>query len=367
ASVGMLAAGVAHEINNPLMAVLGNLQLGLDACAAGVPIDPQPDLLDSLRDAFDAGQRIETIVRDLRLFSSADEERSTLVDVRSVLDSTVRMARNEIRHRAEIVKDYRPVPLVRANESRLGQVLLNLLINAVQSIPEGHSDSNEIRVATSLDLSGRVCLEVSDTGCGISEEVARRLFTPFATTKPVGVGTGLGLAICQRIVMGMGGTITYETRRGENHGTTFRVLLTAEAPVHATERSLLPLRAALRRGRVMVIDDEASLGMLVCRALSRDHDVSCYLDARNALTQLDADPGVDVILCDLMMPLMTGVEFYEQLNQRRPEHVPRVVFMTGGAFTPGTRAFLESIPNQYVAKPLDITLLRAIVNERIVT
>ena len=365
ASVGMLAAGVAHEINNPLMAMLGNVQLALAAChedrKRGQP--PADDSVESLQDALEASRRVESIVRDLRLFSRADGEVATSVDVHDVLESTLRMARNEIRHRAQLIKNYGPVPPVRASDSRLGQVFLNLLINAAQAIPEGHADRNEIRVRTSLDPAGQVLVEISDTGCGIPEELGRRLFAPFVTTKPVGVGTGLGLAICQRIVASLGGNIAFESEPG--HGTTFRVSLPPDTQPALARRAEPITGPAARRGRVLMIDDEAMLGSLVGKALKREHDVVYFADAREALTYLRREAPADVILCDLMMPVMSGVEFYEELARSKPELARRVVFLTGGAFTPGARAFLERVKNARLEKPLELAGLRKLVNELI--
>ena len=363
ASVGMLAAGVAHEINNPLMAMLGNVQLALDTfrehAKHGAPHALETG--EALQDALDACRRVESIVRDLRLFSRPDGEEDTSVDVHDVLESTLRMARNEIRHRAQLVKEYGVLPHVRASESRLGQVFLNLLINAAHAIPEGKADSHEIRVRTALDAQGRVLVEVSDTGCGIPEELASRLFVPFVSTKPVGVGTGLGLAICQRIVASMNGEISFES--SPQRGSTFRVALPAESQPTAAARPIFVTRPPVRRGRVLMIDDEAVLGTLVGKALKSDHEVSCFTDARNALAHLQREPAVDVILCDLMMPVMTGVEFYEELLRVQPALASRVIFLTGGAFTSGTRAFLERVKNPQLSKPLDIAALRKLVNE----
>jgi two-component system cell cycle sensor histidine kinase/response regulator CckA len=295
------------------------------------------------------------------LFSRADAETANSIDVRDVLESTLRMARNEIRHRAVLVKQYDEVPHVRASDSRLGQVFLNLLINAAQAIPEGHADRNEIRVHCGVMADGQVLVEIADTGCGIPEELGRQLFAPFVTTKPVGVGTGLGLAICQRIVAGLGGTISFDSEL--QRGTVFRVVLPAESELPVPVRTPSVARPPTRRGRILLIDDETSLGTLLVRALKPAHDVTYFADARKALDHLRREPEVDVILCDLMMPVMTGVEFYQELSRALPEQATRVVFLTGGAFTPGARGFLESVGNVCLEKPLDLARVRKLINE----
>jgi signal transduction histidine kinase len=217
ASVGTLAAGVAHEINNPLAAVVANLELALRTVERLPPELPDlAELRAELRDAHEAAHLVRQIVRDVKVFSRSVDERAGPVDVRQVLDSTVRMAWNEIRHRARLLKQYDAVPPVWTTDARLGQVFLNLLINAAQAIEIGHVDSNQIRLATRTDDRGRAVVEISDTGVGISAENLGRIFAPFFTTKPPGSGTGLGLSISHRIVQELGGELrlTSETGRG---------------------------------------------------------------------------------------------------------------------------------------------------------
>jgi signal transduction histidine kinase len=370
ASVGVLAAGVAHEINNPLGAVLGNLVLALRALGH-IDLDQDGagglrEVVDELRDAHEAAQRIRDVALDLRLFARSDTEARRAVDVQKVLESSIRMARNEIRHRAVLRTAFSPVPRVDANESRLGQVFLNLIMNAVQAIPEGRAEKNEISITTTLAPDGRVAVEVGDTGSGMSTEVKNDLFTPFFTTKPVGVGTGLGLSICHRIVTSFGGTITAESKVGE--GSVFRVSLVAvanEEATTATPPTEIATRSPVRRGAVLAIDDEPAIGLLVSRALSKDHDVTSTTSAGEALSRIVGGDRYDVIFCDLMMPQVTGMEFYEELAMRVPEQAKRVIFLTGGAFTPAARTFLESIENLRIEKPFDVEALSAVVNDRL--
>jgi PAS domain S-box-containing protein len=367
ASVGTLAAGVAHEINNPLSAVLGNLELALgETKVLGQRIGTNEigDLQDELQDARDAAERVRQIVRDLRIFSRTEADKREPVDVQRVLESSLRMAWNEIRHRARLATEYNNTPAVEANESRLGQVFLNLIVNAAQAIPEGNAETNRIRVVTGLDSAGRVQVDIHDTGPGIPPEVLRRLFTPFFTTKPAGVGTGLGLSICQRIVTGLGGEIRVQSRVG--HGTTFSVLLPASRLDPVVTPLVAPVRrTAIRRGRILVVDDEAMVGATIRRALAAEHDVTTTDNAADALALLDAGQRFDLIFSDLMMPQMTGMDFYERLQINAAEQGSRVIFLTGGAFTQQAQDFLDRVPNQRVEKPFDVAQLRSIVNERI--
>jgi PAS domain S-box-containing protein len=362
ASVGTLAAGVAHEINNPLAAVVTNIELAEEETDRVVrSMADGRELALLLADARVAADRVRNIVKDLKLFSRADDDRRELVDVERVLESSLRIASNEIRHRARLVRDYQPVPAVVANESRLSQVFLNLIVNAAQAIAEGHADKNEIRVATRLESRGRVVVDIGDTGAGMAPEVVKRLFTPFFTTKPIGVGTGLGLSICQRIVSALDGEITVESTPGR--GSTFHVFLPAASRHGLATITRAPIAEPLdRSGRVLVIDDESMIASVIERVLRPQHEVHVAKDAAGALALLTRGERFDVILCDMMMPAMSGVDFFHEVQRMDPEIAGSIVFVTGGAFTAAARAFLESIPNARVEKPFDALELRSIVS-----
>jgi len=365
ASVGTLAAGVAHEINNPLASVIANLDMALqDVMSMAGHATLPPDLSDELQDARVAADRVREIVRDLKIFSRAEEEKHGPVDLHGVLDSTIRMAWNELRHRAKLVRKFGTVPLVEANESRLGQVFLNLIINAVHALPSGNYEANRITITTSLDGQGRVVVGIADTGSGIPVEVRPRLFTPFFTTKPVGVGTGLGLAISHKIITQLGGTITFETEIGK--GTEFKVTLPVAAnqsPERGSPRSTSA--PAYRRGTILVVDDEEPLAQAMKKYLSIDHDVTAVFSAQAALDLVQAGRRYDVVLCDLMMPQITGMQLYADVVTLDPEQAERMVFLTGGAFTASAREFLDSTQNRRLEKPFDLKELRKLVNDLI--
>ena len=367
ASMGTLAAGVAHEINNPLACVMANLDLATRALGRNGNEPATGDLAEireELRDAREAVERIRNIVRDLKVFSRSPDDQTGPVELQRVMESTLRMAWNEIRYRARLVKHYGETPPVEANEARLGQVFLNLIVNAAQAIPEGHVEDHEIHVTTGVEPGGGVVVEIADTGVGMAPEVMARLFTPFFTTKPVGVGTGLGLSICHRIVTGLGGTIDVRSEVGE--GTTFRVVLpAAQHDVPAQAASLPAAQPSGRRGRVLVVDDEPMITRAVQRILGGEHDVVAMDDPAAALQRVIAGERFDVILCDLMMPQMTGMDLHAELSMRARDQAARMVFITGGAFTPEARSFLDHTPNQRVEKPFDPMQLRALINDRI--
>lgn len=373
ASMGTLAAGVAHEINNPLTAVVGHLDL-LDAElgengengdtgaeSGGGAGRVREALREALPDMREAVTRVRDIVRDLNLFSRARQGPPGAVDVRKVVDSSLRMAANEIRHRARLERDFHDVPLVAGSEARLGQVFLNLAVNAAQAIPEGDAAHNTIRVKIHPGADATVVVEVSDTGAGMSPDLQRRIFDPFFTTKPAGLGTGLGLAICHRIISEIGGQINVESETGR--GTTFRVILPAAAnpaPDVGTPRAATA--ATERRCRILVVDDEALVVNTICRVLGGVHDVTGTTDAADALRRLLAGERFDVILCDLMMPRVTGMDLYSEVRLASPEQASRIIFLTGGAFTERAQKFLLDVPNLRVDKPFDAAALRALVS-----
>jgi signal transduction histidine kinase len=366
-TVGTLAAGVAHELNNPLAALIANLDaLARDLARAssnGGLAGATDDLFAELRDARESASRMRHIVGDLKSFSRGSEDVAVPVDVHRVLDSSLRMAHNEIRHRARVVKDYGRVSPVQANEARLGQVFLNLVINAAQSIVEGHPSENQIRVSTCQPSPGRVVIEIGDTGAGIAPEHLPRIFDAFFTTKPSHVGTGLGLSICHRIVSALGGELAVESELGK--GSTFRVVLPRAATDAASPAEDAPSSvAASRRGRVLVIDDEPLIATAIRRTLWLEHDVIIAPAAKGALERILRGEQFDVILCDLMMPQMTGMDLYDQLVRTAPNQAERMVFLSGGTATAAVREFLDDVPNQRLEKPFDTRQLVALVNDR---
>jgi PAS domain S-box-containing protein len=362
ASVGTLAAGMAHEINNPLAFVTANLDLVIEEVrvfAGGSPSGRLKELEGMAVDARQGAERIRKIVRGLMTFSRADEERRTVIDVKRVLELAVNMAFNEIRHRARLVKEYGAIPLVVADDARLGQVFINLLVNAAQAIGDGDVEANEIRIVTST-VGERAVIEIRDTGPGMSATVLGRIFDPFFTTKPVGVGTGLGLSICRNIVTRMDGEIT--ATNNDDRGTTFRVVLPAAAASRSESRLAPRVEAGTsrRRGAVLVVDDEPMVGSSLTRVL-REHDVTVVTNARQALALLGSGEQFDVIISDIMMPEMSGMEFYEELVRQNSSAAERVVFITGGVFTAGAREFLERVPNERMDKPFETKLVRELV------
>jgi len=369
ASVGTLAAGVAHEINNPLTYVLANLDYireQLEVHRSKLPPAAFTELDDLAAEAKVGAERVARTVRCLRVFSRVDEGRRSPLDVSQVVEAALALASNEIRHRARVLKVYRPVPLVLADEARLTQVFFSLLINAAQAIPDGHAEENSIDVKTWTD-DGRAIVEIRDSGGGIRPEYISRIFDPFFTTKPQGLGSGLGLAISHGTVESLGGDIVVESTVGL--GATFRVILPGAANVAVDARATPRVSTGRgRSGKVMVIDDDAAVGAAIRRALGRRHDVITTTSAQEALDRIRGGELFDMILCDLMMPQLSGMDLHAELLGTAPDQAERMVFITGGAFTITAREFLDRVTNERFDKPFDASHLRMLaktmVNER---
>jgi signal transduction histidine kinase len=366
-SLGRLAAGIAHEINNPLAYLLASVEFaeGSFSKAKEAGGDPLRDrsIVEALANAREGAERVRLIVRDLMAFARPVTESKQLVNLEAVLDSMVSLAWNEIRHRARLVKRYSRVPAVVGDESRLGQVFLNLIVNAAQSIDAGGAQEGAITLSTALD-GDRVVVEVADTGAGIGEQNLTHVFEPFFSTKPAGKGTGLGLAICQTIVASHGGEIDVKSDQGQ--GATFRVSLpVAERPSderQAASASRAP-EVVADRARILIIDDEPLLGQTLTFAFSGRHDIVLATSGREAIRRLAQDSRYDLVLCDLMMPDVSGSKVFEVVERDHPELVPRFAFMSGGAFTERAQEFLEHYSGRRIDKPFTIADVERLLAE----
>ncbi|HVZ36386.1 MAG TPA: ATP-binding protein, partial [Polyangiaceae bacterium] len=347
ASVGLLAASITHEINNPLTYVLGSLEVLEQSLAAASQSEPSRAAAQQhLLAAKEGATRIRDIVRGLKSFSRPTLEQAGPVDVNAVLDAMVRLASNVLTQRARIVKQYDSVPPVQAVEGRLGQVFVNLLVNAAQALPERVGTLGEIRIRTFCAPESKVAIEIQDDGLGIAPDQLPHIFEPFFTTKAA--GTGLGLFIAQRIVLDLNGRLDVESTSGE--GTTVRVTLpiaeqTGQAPVVTVA---LADHGSHRRN-VLVIDDQEAIALAIKLLLS-EHDVTLSTRGEEALGLL-IEREFDVVLCDVMMPEMSGAELYRQVAAARPGYERRFVFMTGGAFTESMQTFLAATAQPCLEKP----------------
>jgi C4-dicarboxylate-specific signal transduction histidine kinase len=358
ASIGLLTAGIAHEINNPLAFLLPNFEL-IEAWLAsaqkqppserGSTLDELAKLVSECRTGLD---RIARLVRQLRVFSHPGRQNLEPVDVDAVVRSVVGFVEREARGRAEVRIYSAGQCMVRSNEDHLRQVLLNLVLNSVQSL-------DPARGAGCIDVvvepkDGEVIVRVIDNGCGIAPENLRRVFDPFFTTKAVGFGTGLGLSISRDLVKKMDGNITLESQLDQ--GTVVTVTLQRwreRIPTHEVLEALrtptpelLPSKVG-RRLSIIVIEDETALLAPLRRMLAAYHDIITFSDPRDGMRCLIEQQPPDVIICDINMPMVDGVELYREVTRVRPFLARRFVFLTGGVseeaatLLPGDSRILE--------------------------
>jgi CheY-like chemotaxis protein len=366
-SLGVLSAGIAHEINNPLSFVSGNLELARQKCEElGRTLSPEAAAslkhVDRLLHHAQRGAgRIAEVVRSVSTFSRPDTGEVASMDVREVLESSVQLVANEIKHRARLERDYEAVPPVVGNPAKLGQALLNLLIQAVHAIDEGASNQHVIRVATERGPAGEAVISISDTGQGTLPRFGGGQHAASANTQT-------GVTISQRIIGEMGGSLRVVS--SPSHGSTFRVTL---PQVQSTPQAVAPLAepseerasAAGRRAKVLVVDDEQLMCDLLSAMLEDEYDVTALSSAREALARLQKGETFDLVLCDLMMPELTGMDLYGELARVRPDQAGRMVFMTGGTFTERAYKFLEEHGRLQLQKPFRHEQLLTLVRTRL--
>jgi PAS domain S-box-containing protein len=352
ASLGTLSAGIAHEINNPLAFILTNAEHVRDS------LQPeQQALIEVMTDVVEGAQRIAEIVRDLKTFSRVEATPHLApVDVAHAIVLALKMTGPVLRSHARVVTELESVGSVAAVEPRLVQVVINLLVNAAEAIP-ADTPGATITIATRR-RDGGVEIEVTDTGIGMTPEVAGRAFEPFFTTKLM-TGTGLGLSICHGLVADMGGRIELASNGPGTRATVW--LRSAEAP--AVEPPPPMPRPESRRLRVLIIDDEPAILRAFSRMLRR-HDITTAAGFEEASRRLlDAREVFDVVLCDLMMPDGSGMELHTRMVNERPDQAAKMIFVTGGAFTEGAEAFLRDTPNPCLLKPVTGEALRHAVEQ----
>ena len=362
ASLGRLAAGVAHEVNNPLTYVLLNVER--IEKELGRPSTPQlvAELRTSAAMARDGAERVRAIVRALGAFGREDDLFVGGVDLHRVVDTALRLSENQARHSGRIVKDYRATRQVRGSELRLTQVFVNLLANAADALRGGDIERNTIEIRT-YDEGDGVVAEVTDNGSGIPPHLLGRIFDPFFTTKPVGEGTGLGLSICHSIVRSFGGSIGVTSKPGE--GSTFRVSLPEDDAAQSEPARRTPAPAATTDGirgvRVLAVDDEPHILEIIASILPECR-ITTAKSGGEALEHCRSS-DYDCIVCDLMMPGLGGVELHDEIDRIGGPLAERMVFITGGAFTDHTRSFVERTRQPVLEKPFTSEQLLAAIRD----
>lgn len=368
-AIGQLVAGVAHELNNPLTSVIGYSQLCLDdQCLSG-------ELTGYLRAVVDEGLRAKRIVQNLLTFSRQQEPEKKRVDLPELLRQTAELRAYQLKlSNIEIGFEFEEdLPPVFCDPHQLQQAFLNIILNAEQAML-AVCDSGRLTIQARRAAGGVVRVRLTDTGPGIPAEALSKIFDPFFTTKEVGEGTGLGLSITYGIVNEHGGRIWAEN--GETGGATFVVELPIAAENEISSQSEPPVVRALSsqpepsvareipsvRMRVLVVDDEPAITTVLTRLLEKaGHFVDCVHNGREALEKI-ASSRYDLILCDIQMPDMNGMELYDSLREMGGTLAQRMVFVTGDAVQRETLEFLERSGSKYLTKPFVLEDVLTVVN-----
>ena len=353
-SIGELAAGVAHEINNPLTSVLGFSELILAR-------NPPQDIRKDLEAVFSEANRAAKIVHNLLSFARKGELSMSYMDLPSVLDRALEIKAYEfLVNNINVVRDYAiELPHTLLDEQQIIQIVLNILTNAEQAI-RGQQATGQVTVRTSV-VDERIRLSISDDGPGIANEDLDKVFDPFFTTKQIGEGTGLGLSMSYGIIHQHGGDIWVESLPGE--GATFHIEIPITGPFAESDSPATEKAIVKAHGSVLVVDDEPRILQLMSRLLTVDGVVVDLAgsgeDAWNMLQLLD----YDCILLDLRMPDMSGMELYRAVKTKDVELARKVIFMTGDTVGAETRDFIASCANRTLDKPVDLQEVRSLVNE----
>jgi signal transduction histidine kinase len=365
AAAGELLGGVAHEVNNPLMAIASHAELRL--ADGNLPAEQRNEMQSILRQA----QRAAKLLRGLLRFVRAGEKRSATVNMNDVVRSAIdlvsyRFTIDEISIGGRLDPE---LPTVVGDANRLEQVIVNLLSNALDAL-RSVKPPRHLNVDSFIDDTGsRVCVTVTDNGPGVAPEIAQRLFRPFASTKGIR-GTGLGLYISRQLVREAEGELDVAKAsepRGAGGGASFLVWLPSArqavptAPVAAPQAAPAPAPAAaksLSGIRVLLVDDEELIRRPMCRFLTkRGAEIVDAGDGEAALARLQEGFDPHVILADLRMPRMDGAELYERLQQERPALAERVIFLSGDITHLASRGLAEVPRDRVLVKPVELAEL----------
>jgi PAS domain S-box-containing protein len=352
ASLGTMAAGVAHEINNPLSFV----GLAADMLAQRARPEDAP-LVAEVRAAID---RIAAIVRDLRFFGRGDDETVGPVDVGAAVAAAERLVAHEFRPRGAIVKELGELPAVQGAQRHLEQVFVNLFLNAAHAMSPERGGRVVVRSRVAPE---HVFVTVTDDGGGIPADIIEEIFKPFFTTRSQGGGTGLGLSVCRDLLRRTGGDLVATSKVGE--GTTMELKLArfAGAGAAPTPPQAAPEAGPSLRPRVLVVDDEPLVARTLGRVLSDHATVVVETVPERALELLLGDTEFDAVVCDVMMPRLTGADIHEHVARERPGRERRFIFVTGGMYTPRDRDYLERLPNARLPKPFAVADVLAAIHK----
>lgn len=360
ASIGRLASGVAHEVNNPAAFILSNQEEAVRILEELAERFSRVDLRQSienckklLADNRVGAERIAAIADQLLAFARVEGQAVEPVMLLDAVDVARKLTLNDTHHRARFVVVNNQEKELVADRGKLIQLFTNLLVNALDAITPGDAEGNEIRVEIEADDLA-VVVRVIDTGVGISGDDLQRVFEPFFTTKPFGQGTGLGLALCAEIIGFHEGTVSCSSQVGE--GTEFVITfpydngLQAEVAAEATVFDTLE-----RKPRLLFIDDDEFVRRALLRELRKRYDVVEAESAEAALDLLEQDQNFDAIICDLMMPNIDGLTMWRRTKEQWSALGDKFLFLTGGGSVEDSDERPEDIPT--LKKPVDWALL----------
>jgi signal transduction histidine kinase/CheY-like chemotaxis protein len=365
AALGQLVSGIAHELNNPLTAIMGYAQLLLGHGLG-------QSQLSEAKKVYQQAERARRIVKNLLYFARENKPERTRVDLNEIVERTVALRSYELKVEnihvdSELDSN---LPHTMADPYQLQQVVLNLLVNAEQALLEERGQGH-VRIRTSHSAHkagshnpGRILLEVSDDGPGIPPVIASRIFEPFFTTKPPGVGTGLGLSIVYGIVQQHGGEVTFENqpRAGVKFLVELPVLAVPAADRSAASSPRGDRSQAVSAGHILVVEDEPTVAQLIVDVLKEEgHRAEAVLDSQEGLTLLSRNQ-YDLVICDVRMPRLDGPAFYDALVRTGSPVRDRILFTTGDMLAPRTIQFLEPNGLPYLAKPFLVEELKLAVN-----
>ncbi|MFT4703493.1 MAG: signal transduction histidine kinase [Bradymonadia bacterium] len=367
-SASRMASSVAHEINNPTAVIDGSMALIARRCellrseltksedTPSLVRDLAMELLGEIDEVVSRNRecvdRITTVVRSLEAFDRSNANQLAAIDVQDLATKAVQLANHETRWRAVTRLMVSDAPALIGMPDRLLRMLINLLVNAAQSMPEGDAEGNLVTVRTRAQDYG-VIIDIADTGSGILPQHLPHIFKPFFTTRTEFAAPGLGLSVVEDIVHQHKGNITVNSTAGE--GTLVRVFLPFKNGFRLPEptpRMLEPTPAAPKHRRcILLVDDEPMLRDVTAQLLEIEYDVLTASNGLEALDCIDENPQIDLIVCDLMMPKLDGPDLYRVLLERAPRFCQRIVFVTGGAYTQDARAFIRDNDVTLLEKP----------------
>lgn len=364
AALGKVVAGIAHELNNPLTTIMGNIQLLL---GRGL----QPAAVSEARRIYQEAERARRIVKNLLYFARENKPDRSVVNLNEMVERTLALRSYELKLKnIRVQTDLAPnLPKTMADSYQLQQVILNLLMNAEQALLGGRS-RGLVKIRTWFSKRGsigRICLEVSDNGAGIPAEIASRIFDPFFTTKPPGMGTGLGLSIVYGIIRQHDGEISFESKPGS--GATFTIELPLVNPPADFPKQDSASRGGtatqVRPSRILVVEDEPTVARLIVDVLQEEgHFATASFDSREGLDLLSKN-SYDLVICDLRMPDVDGQLFFHTLKEAKSPLQRRMLFITGDTLSPSNLEFIESNRLPYLAKPFSVEELKGAVLQQL--